>query len=48
MVLWAQKHRDTLTLEERRLTGGKLLRQGVPAVEVARRLAVTPQAVHYW
>lgn len=48
MGRWAQKHRDTLTLEERRLNGGKLLRQGVPAAEVARRLAVSPQAVHYW
>ena len=44
MGRWAQKHRDTLTLEERRLKGGRLLRKGVPPAEVARRLAVTPQA----
>jgi transposase len=45
---WAQQHRDTLVLEERRLKGLQLLRQGVPPVEIARRLAVTPQAVDYW
>ena len=48
MGRWAQKHRDTLTLEERRRKGGELLRKGVPPAEVARRLAVTPQAVHWW
>jgi transposase len=48
MARWAQKHRDALVLEERRLKALGFLRQGVPPAEVARRLAVTPQAVHQW
>lgn len=35
-------------LEERRLRGLRLLRGGVSPAEVAHRLGVTPQAVHYW
>jgi transposase len=45
---WAQKPRDALVLEERRRKGLGFLRQGVRPAEVARRLAVTPQAVHQW
>jgi transposase len=45
---WAQQHRDTLVLEERRLKGLRLLRQGIRPAEVARRLAVSPQAVDHW
>ena len=48
MARWAQQHRDTLVLEERRLQGLKLLRQGLRPAEVARRLAVSPQAVDHW
>ena len=48
MPRWDQKHRDKLVLEERRLKAGHLLRQGVRPAEVARRLAVTPQAVNGW
>ena len=48
MARWAQKHRDTLVLEERRLKAVDLLGQGVRPAEVARRLAVSPQAVHQW
>jgi len=35
-------------LEERRLRALQLLRGGIGQAEVARRLGVTPQAVHYW
>lgn len=48
MARWAQKHRDTLVLEERRLRAVDLLQRGVRPAEVARRLAVSPQAVHQW
>src|SRR5580658_9869398 len=48
MARWAQQHRDTLVLEERRLKGLALLRRGVRPAEIARHLAVTPQAVHFW
>ena len=48
MARWSQQHRDTLVLEERRLKGLRLLRQGVRPAEIARRLAVTPQAVDHW
>lgn len=48
MGRWAQRHRDAGTLEERRPRGLTLLRQGVSQAEVARRLGVTPQAVHDW
>lgn len=48
MPRWDQKHRDKLVLEERRLKAADLLRQGVRPAEVARRLAVTPQAVNGW
>ena len=48
MGRWAQQHRDTATLEERRLRGYDLLRRGASQAEVAHRLGVTPQAVYYW
>ncbi|MGI0066812.1 MAG: winged helix-turn-helix domain-containing protein [Thermoplasmata archaeon] len=48
MGRWAQRHRDTATLEERRLHGLDMLRSGVPQIEVARRLGVTPAAVCLW
>jgi transposase len=48
MGRWAQRHRDTATLEERRLNGLALLRSGVSQAEVARRLGVTPVAVFHW
>ena len=48
MARWDQKHRDTATLEERRLKGVGMLRAGTSQSEVARRLAVSPVAVHYW
>lgn len=40
MARWAQKRRDTLALEERRLKAVDLLARGVRPAEVARRLAV--------
>ena len=48
MGRWAQQHRDTLSLEERRLRAYDLLRGGVSQAEIAHRLGVTPQAVYYW
>ncbi len=48
MGRWAQRHRDTATLEERRLQAFHLLRDGLPQAEVARRLAVSPVAVWKW
>ena len=48
MARWDQEHRDTATLEERRLKAVTLLRQGVSGAETARRLSVSPQAVHKW
>jgi transposase len=48
MGRWAQRHRDTATLEERRFNGLALLRSGVVQAEVARRLGVTPVAVFKW
>ena len=42
---WALPHRDTATLEERRLNGLALLHSGLSQAEVARRLGVTPVAV---
>src|SRR5271170_3733240 len=48
MGRWSQRHRDTSTLEERRLRGYELLRHDVSQAEVAHRLGVTPQAVYYW
>jgi transposase len=48
MGRWAQRHRDTATLEERRLNGLSLLRTGISQAEVARRLCVTPVAVFKW
>ena len=35
-------------MEERRLSGAKLLREGVPKTEVAKRLGVTRQTVTVW
>ncbi len=48
MARWDQQHRDTASLEERRLKAVGLLRSGVSQSEVARRLAVSPVAVHKW
>lgn len=48
MGRWAQRHRDTATLEERRLHGLTLLGRGLSQAEVARRLAVSPVAVFKW
>jgi len=48
MARWEQRHRDTATLEERRLKAVGLLRSGVPQAQVARRLAVSPAAVCKW
>ena len=48
MPRWDQKHRDKLVLEERRLKAAGLLCQGERPAKVARRLAVTPQAVNGW
>ncbi len=48
MGRWAQRHRDTATLEERRLKALDLLRVGLSQAEVARRLAVSPVAVCKW
>lgn len=45
---WTQQHRDTATLEERRLKGLNLLLEGRSQAEVARLLGVTPAAVCYW
>ena len=45
---WTQQHRDTATLEERRLKGLDLLSEGRSQAEVARLLGVTPAAVCYW
>ena len=48
MARWDQQHRDTATLEERRLKAAKLLREGVSQAKVARRFAVSPAAVNKW
>jgi transposase len=48
MGRWAQRHRDTATLEERRLQALALLETGLTQAEVARRLAVSPVAVCKW
>jgi transposase len=48
MGRWAQRHRDTASLEERRLNALALLRSGLSQAEVARRLGVTPAAVSLW
>ena len=48
MGRWAQRHRDTASLEERRLNGLALLQSGFTQAEVARRLGVTPVAVCLW
>lgn len=48
MGRWAQKHRDTVTLEERRLRALALLSAGEPQAAIARQLGVTPAAVCQW
>lgn len=40
--------RDLEAIEKRRLKGARLLKSGVPQVEVARRLEVSRQAVSVW
>jgi transposase len=44
----AGARRDFEALEQRRLEAVRLLRQGVWAAEVARRLGVSRQSVHRW
>ena len=41
-------HRDAKTLEQRRFKAGKLFTKKIRQAEVARRLNVSPTAVHYW
>lgn len=41
-------HRDVHKLEKRRLKAGHLFAKGTHQAEVARRLAVSRTAVHYW
>jgi transposase len=41
-------HHDAQTLEKRRLKAGKLFEKGIHQAEIARRLKVSRQAVHYW
>jgi len=48
MARWSQKVRDAATLEERRMSALPLFREGISESEIARRLGVTPQAVHGW
>jgi transposase len=48
MARWAQKRRDTATLEERRLRSLTLLDQGHHQAEVAEMVGVSPQAVNQW
>jgi transposase len=48
MGRWSQRVRDPETLEERRIRAAELFHQGVPEAEIARRLGVTPQAIHGW
>jgi transposase len=45
---WTLRHRESASLEERRLQGLDLLAEGRPQAEVARLLGVTPAAVCYW
>lgn len=48
MARWNQKVRHAATLEERRMSAAPLFREGLSESEIARRLGVTPQAVHGW
>jgi len=48
MARWNQKRRDTETLEERRLSAAPLFHKGISDSDIARRVGVTPQAVHRW
>jgi transposase len=49
MAAWKQKRRDSLTLEERRINGVKMIvQQGLGVNEVARRLGVTHGIVSRW
>ncbi|MGI0129349.1 MAG: winged helix-turn-helix domain-containing protein [Thermoplasmata archaeon] len=48
MGRWNQLHRDTASLEERRLRAFGLLNSGLSQAEVARQLGVTPVAVCKW
>ncbi|HEY4681895.1 MAG TPA: winged helix-turn-helix domain-containing protein [Candidatus Acidoferrales bacterium] len=43
-----RSRRDFAGMERRRLAAGRLFAQGVGQSEIARRLAVTRQAVHVW
>ena len=42
------KRRDYELMEERRLEGARLLKEGVSQAEVARQLDVSRQSVHEW
>lgn len=42
------KRRDYELMEERRLQGAQLLKEGVSQAEVARQLDVRRQSVHEW
>ncbi len=49
MAAWKQKRRDSLTLEERRIKGVKMIvQQGLGINEVGRRLGVTHGIVSRW
>jgi transposase len=49
MAAWKQKRRDSLTLEERRIKGVKMIvQQGLGVNEVARKLGVNHGAVSRW
>jgi transposase len=48
MGRWKQLHRDTASLEERRLRAFDLLSSGYSQAKVARELGVTPVAVYKW
>lgn len=43
-----RERRDIKALEERRIKAGTLFARGLSQAEVARRLAVSRTAVHYW
>ena len=48
MARWNQRVRNAATLEERRMSAAPLFREGFSESEIARKLGVTPQAVHGW
>jgi transposase len=42
------RDKDRAAMEARRLEGARLLKRGLSQADVARRLGVTRQTVHYW